>query len=197
MDQDLEADNPSNIDDDQSDEPPSKKQCQPERLESLTAYIDIISPLRTQRTKETIILGRPMSGEGGCLTVLYSSKILRHRYKLVVEIHKVSAMNSLSQPSSQSRREHSLRSTLILGFTIRYVQVELRCSSEKSDYLFRILPTFYIWTLGKKKNTFPLLSGSAVKHSQNKLKWLGRPADRHKTSPENTAGAFRLKMCIR
>ena len=82
---------------------------------------------------------------------LYSSKILCHRYKLVVEIHKVSAMNSLSQPSSQSRREHSLRSTLILGFTIRYVQVELRCSSKKSDYLFRILPTFYIWMLGKKK----------------------------------------------
>ena len=91
VDQDLEADNPSNIDDNQSDEPPFKKQCRPERLESLTAYIDIISPLRTQRTKETIILGRHMSGEGGCLTELYSSKILRHRYKLVVEIHKVSA----------------------------------------------------------------------------------------------------------
>jgi hypothetical protein len=47
----AEANNPSDIDDDQSDEPPpSKKQ---RRLESLTAYIDIISPPRTQKTKET------------------------------------------------------------------------------------------------------------------------------------------------
>ena len=81
---------------------------------------------------------------------------------------RVSAMNSLSQPSSQSRREHSLRSTLILRFIIRYVQGESRCSSEKSDYLFRILPTFYIWTLErKKKNTFPLLSGSTVRNTIN------------------------------
>jgi len=50
-DQEVEADNPSDIDNDQSDEPPpSKKQRRPE---SLTAYIDIISPPRTQRTKET------------------------------------------------------------------------------------------------------------------------------------------------
>jgi hypothetical protein len=54
VDQDVEGNNPSNIDDDRSDKPPpSKKQRRPERLESLTAYIDIISPPRTQRTKET------------------------------------------------------------------------------------------------------------------------------------------------
>jgi hypothetical protein len=53
-DQEAEANNPSDIDDDQSDEPPpSKKQRRPEPLESITAYIDIISPPRTQRTKET------------------------------------------------------------------------------------------------------------------------------------------------
>ena len=53
-DQEVEAANPSDIDDDQSDEPPpSKKQRRPEPLESLTAYIDIISPPRTQKTKET------------------------------------------------------------------------------------------------------------------------------------------------
>jgi len=53
-DQEAEADNSSDLDNDQPDEPPpSKKQRRPEPLESLTAYIDIISPPRTQRTKET------------------------------------------------------------------------------------------------------------------------------------------------
>lgn len=53
-DQEAEANNPSDIDDDQPEEPPpSKKQRRPEPLESLTAYIDIISPPRTQRAKET------------------------------------------------------------------------------------------------------------------------------------------------
>ena len=53
-DQEVEATNPTNINDDQSDEPPpSKKQHWPEPLKSLTAYIDIISPPCTQKTKET------------------------------------------------------------------------------------------------------------------------------------------------
>ena len=34
------------------------------------------------------------------------------------------------------------------------------------------------------------------KTSRNKLKWLGTPADWPKTGPVNTAGAFRLKICI-
>ena len=33
---------------------------------------------------------------------------------------------------------------------------------EKSDYLIGILPTFHIWSQGKKKLAFPLLSGSTV-----------------------------------
>jgi hypothetical protein len=46
-----EADNPSDID--ESDEPPPSKKQRRQPLESMTAYIDIISPPRTQKTKET------------------------------------------------------------------------------------------------------------------------------------------------
>ena len=55
-DQEAEANNPSDINDDQSqadEPPPSKKQRCLEPLESVTAYIDVISPPRTQRSKET------------------------------------------------------------------------------------------------------------------------------------------------
>lgn len=64
------------------------------------------------------VVAGPSGVQGALVTELWSSKMVRHRYKLACETSNVSAISLSSHPLSQRLREHSLSSRLILLFPI-------------------------------------------------------------------------------